>query len=365
MSSKQRKKMKILIMKFRNIGDTLLATPLATNLRLAYPQAQIHFACNEGCEAMLEGNANIDKIHIYRRSSAKKAGLLKRIKTELDFLAELKAEHFDIAINATEGDRGAYLAFLSGAKTRIGFDGGSFASKLLTHKLAQNCDIFGSHTIEHDLALLSVLGIELKIKAVSLAFDDFGEFFSSQNALPSEFIHFHPMSRWLFKCPKDEIIADLIDFCELELGQKCVMTCANDERELARCENILRLAKSKPMAFLGELSLKQVASLSSKARLFVGVDTAIMHMAAAVGTPVVALFGPSSATSWGPWDNECASSGYRSKNGVQHMGKHSVVQAGWECVPCSCDGCNGSKKSRCLDEIDSAKIKELIKAKIR
>ena len=103
--------MKILIMKFRNIGDTLLATPLAANLRLAYPQAQIHFACNEGCEAMLEGNANIDKIHIYRRASAKNSGFLKRIKTELAFLAELKSEHFDIAINTTEGDRGAYLAF--------------------------------------------------------------------------------------------------------------------------------------------------------------------------------------------------------------------------------------------------------------
>ena len=354
--------MKILIMKFRNIGDTLLATPLAANLRLAYPQAQIHFACNEGCEAMLEGNANIDKIHIYRRASAKNSGFLKRIKTELDFLAKLKSEHFDIAINATEGDRGAYLAFLSGAKTRIGFDRGSFASRLLTHKVAQNCDIFGSHTIEHDLALLSALGLTPYTKTISIAFDDYSEFFADK--LPASFIHFHPMSRWLFKCPKDEIIADLLDFCELELGVKCVMTCANDEKEIARCENILRLAKSKPSAFLGNLSLKQVAFLSSKARLFVGVDTAVMHMAAAVNTPVVALFGPSSAMNWGPWDNTCANSGYKAKNGIQHMGAHSVVQASWECVPCSCDGCNGSKKSRCLDEINTSAIKELIKAKL-
>lgn len=356
--------MKILIMKFRNIGDTLLATPLASNLKAHFKDCEIHFACNEGCEAMLEGNENIDKIHIYRRNSAKKAGFLKRIKTELGFLSELKAEHFDIAINATEGDRGAYLAFLSGAKTRIGFDGGGLASKLLTQAISQSSSPFGSHTLEHDLALLSALGIEPKTKAVSLAFDDFGEFFSSQNALPSEFIHFHPMSRWLFKCPKDEIIADLLDFCELEMGKKCVVTCANDERELARCENILRLAKSEPKAFLGTLSLKKVAFLSSKARLFVGVDTAIMHMAAAVNTPVVALFGPSSAMSWGPWDNACEHSGYSAKNGIQHMGAHSVVQANWECVPCGIDGCNGSKKSRCLDEINTAKIKELIKAKL-
>ena len=142
------------------------------------------------------------------------------------------------------------------------------------------------------------------------------------------------------------------------------MTCANDEKEIARCENILRLAKSKPSAFLGELSLKQVAFLSSKARLFVGVDTAVMHMAAAVNTPVVALFGPSSAMNWGPWDNTCANSGYKAKNGIQHMGAHSVVQASWECVPCICDGCNGSKKSRCLDEINTSAIKELIKAKL-
>ncbi len=353
--------MKILIMKFRNIGDTLLASPLANNLKALMPQAQIHFACNEGCEAMLEGNPNIDKIHIYKRKSIKNASIFGKIKAELAFLASLKKENFDIAINATSGDRGVYLALLSGAKTRISYTEGGVISKLITHTIAPQ----GSkHTIEADLGALKLLNLEPVNMAVKIYFDDYSEFFSGQNALPSKFIHIHPMSRWLFKAPKDELVAKIIDFCASEFGLPCVMSCANDERELARCQNIIALCKHKPQAFLGSLSLKQVAFLSSKARLFIGADTAIMHMAAAVDTPVIALFGPSSAQNWGPWDNAFKASQYKAISGIQNMGKHTVIQANYPCVPCHKDGCDGSKISRCLMELDFELIKNVIRSKL-
>lgn len=353
--------MKILIMKFRNIGDTLLATPLANNLKAHYPQAQIHFACNEGCEAMCEGNPNIDKIHIYKRKSIKNSNFFGKIKAELGFLKELKKEHFDIAINATSGDRGVYLALLSGAKTRISYTEGGVISRFITHAIeAQDT----KHTIEADLGALKALNLEVKDPAVKIYFNDFSEFFSAENALPENFIHIHPMSRWLFKAPKDELVAKIIDFCAAEFGLPCVMSCANDEREIARCQNIISLCKYKPQAFLGSLSLKQVAFLSSKARLFIGADTAIMHMAAAVDTPVIALFGPSSAQNWGPWDNALKSSQYKATSGIQNMGKHTVIQANYSCVPCHKDGCDGSKISRCLNELDFELIKNVIKTKI-
>ncbi|MBF0510545.1 MAG: glycosyltransferase family 9 protein, partial [Deltaproteobacteria bacterium] len=79
--------------------------------------------------------------------------------------------------------------------------------------------------------------------------------------------------------------------------------------------------------------------VSSLAHLFFGVDTVAMHLAAAVGTPVVALFGPSGEFNWGPWGEG-----------------HRVIKKDWDCRPCGRDGCQGSKKSRCLEELTVAEV---------
>ena len=85
------KKIKILVMKFRNIGDVLLTTPLVENLRRIYPDAQIDFALNKGTEAMIEGNPNIQNIHIYDRANIKEVGFFKRLWRELKFIRAIKA----------------------------------------------------------------------------------------------------------------------------------------------------------------------------------------------------------------------------------------------------------------------------------
>ena len=71
--------MKILVMKFRNIGDVLLTTPLIENLHHFYPGATIDFALNRGCEAMIEKNPFVNKIHIYEREKIKRAGLFENL----------------------------------------------------------------------------------------------------------------------------------------------------------------------------------------------------------------------------------------------------------------------------------------------
>ena len=89
--------------------------------------------------------------------------------------------------------------------------------------------------------------------------------------------------------------------------------------------------KAPVVDFTGMLSLKELAALTAQARLFIGVDSAPMHIAAAVGTPVVALFGPSGEAQWGPW-----------------MTPNRVVTSRHPCRPCGNDGCGGSKVSECL-----------------
>ncbi len=124
------------------------------------------------------------------------------------------------------------------------------------------------------------------------------------------------------------------------------------------------------MELLGKTSLNQLSALSKRANLFFGVDSAPMHIAAAVDTPVIALFGPSGAFHWGPWDNNYSSefgvrsselkNPYSRKNGTQTFGKHTVIQKDWDCVPCGKDGCKGSKISDCLLDIGVGEVIDII-----
>lgn len=119
-------------------------------------------------------------------------------------------------------------------------------------------------------------------------------------------------------------------------GWPVVISAAPDPAELALVEAIqtelVRLEAPLAHSLAGQLSLKELAALTAQARLFIGVDSAPMHMAAAVGTPVVALFGPSGEHQWGPWGVPM-----RIVSSTQHP-----------CRPCGIDGCGGGKVSDCL-----------------
>jgi heptosyltransferase-3 len=151
-------------------------------------------------------------------------------------------------------------------------------------------------------------------------------------------------------------MAKIIDFCELELDQRVVITAAPIQAELDKINSILSLCKSNPINLSGDLSLKQTAALNKSAKFFIGVDTAIMHISAANNTPVFAFFGPSGTDHWGPWDNNMMKSGYAQRNGFQIMGMHRVFSESRECQPCGKDGCNGTKISDCLMELDMSII---------
>jgi len=352
---------KILVMKFRNIGDVLLTTPLIENLKINYPDAKIDVAVNKGTEEMLSLNPNISKIHIYDRNFVKKLPLVKKIQKEINFIKKIKKEKYDLVINLTKGDRGAIIALFSQAKEKIGFKENFLSNLAFTKSLPLKQGM--KHQIEWDLDTLRVLGGDIKHKKVSIYWDKKDEEKINSLNLPKKFIHFHPVSRWLFKCIDDKIAAQIIDFIENELNVKVILTAAPVEKEIKKIENILNFAKSKPINLAGKLTLKETAALNKKAKFFVGVDTAIMHIAAANNIPVIAFFGPSGAFHWGPWDNTLMKSGYNFKNGFQIMGKHKVIQVKWDCAPCGKDGCNGSKISECLMEkgLDIEFIKKEIK----
>ena len=110
-----------------------------------------------------------------------------------------------------------------------------------------------------------------------------------------------------------------------------MLTAAPDADELDLVEDIARRANARTVNLAGRLSIKELGALTARARLFIGVDSMPMHLAAAMGVRTVALFGPSGELEWGPWNVA-----------------HRVVTSAHPCRPCGQDGCGGGKVSECL-----------------
>ncbi|MBF0345942.1 MAG: putative lipopolysaccharide heptosyltransferase III [Nitrospirae bacterium] len=366
---------RLLVIKLRHIGDVLLTTPVYRVIRENVPDAHIAVMVNSGTEPMLSENPNIDELIVFDRS-IKGQPFLKKCGSELSFLRGVRAGGFDTTVDLTGGDRGAIASYVSGATRRIGRNTHKVS---LWGKKALYTDLIGvdhtQHVVSQNLRLVTgLLGNDVQAPVRVEMHVPEAETHTAEAALKSSgvhqgdtLVHIHPMSRWQYKCWQDDYMADVITWLVAN-GVKVVLTAAPDARERERVERIVSLtalsAASRAGGLIslgGAITLKALAAISRRCALFFGVDSAPMHIAAAVDTPVVALFGPSGVFNWGPWYNDATTlQPYPQRNGPQTCGIHSVIQRDWPCIPCGKDGCNGSKKSDCLDDITPSEVKHAL-----
>lgn len=372
---------KVLIIKLRHIGDVLLTIPAIRAVRETFPSAYIAALVNKGTEEVLTGNPLLDEVIVYERG-IQRLPLPQRVRRELGFMRMIRKKDFDMAIDLTSGDRPAILSFLSGARYRLAYDpeGKGFWGKryLYTHLVSPNG--MPGHVVLQNLYPLRQFGIETTDLGVTIfpSKDDeeYVDKLLQEGGIRSgePFVHIHPVSRWLFKCWRDEYMGGVIRWL-LDKGIKVVITSSPDKGEMEKVRGVLSLVTTPHSSLLVDLSgrttLKHMAVISKRANLFFGIDSAPMHIAAAVGTPVMALFGPTGAYDWGPWDNsqwsvvsDQRSEGtpYPKKNGLQRSSLHTVIQRDWDCVPCGKDGCNGSKRCECLEDIKVEEVIEVLSA---
>jgi len=344
--------MNILILKVQTIGDTLLIAPLISNLYCYYDNPIIDVMVNEGTGQMLSLNPNTGQIIEYKRESYRGLSTLQRLSKNIQLLKKIRKTKYDLVVDLDEGDRGAFITLISGAKIKIGSSAiaSHFLRRSYTHLLPKRDT---RHTVEINLDPLRLLNMPIVDKKVEIFFSKEDERFIEKKLLPiNQFIHIHPFSKGWFKDVNIQTIAKIIDYCEQELNIKVVITAAPIQRELEKLEDILELCQSKPINLGGKLSLKQTAALNSKAKLFIGVDTAIMHISAANNIPTLAFFGPTSADTWGPWENDLECAHYHRNGGLQINGKHRIYSDIKDCLPCNNQGCNDSQISDCLMNLD-------------
>jgi heptosyltransferase-3 len=360
---------RLLVIKFRSPGDVLLMVPALKALRRAFPEARLSVAVNAEAAPLIEHHPAVSEALPYDRA-ARSLSWWRRLSLEARLLGRVRAAGFELAVNATEGDRGALLALASGAALRVGFEphkGGALQGlkrRAFTHLLPLPPN--DRHNVMANLDLIALLGIDVSDRAVELALEEADRarvegLLAGAGVEPGEpVVHVHAPSRVTYKCWRPEFMAAVIDHLELERGVRVALSGAPPEAPYVA--NITGLCRSRPIDLTGRLSLRQAGALAQRATLFFGVDTVVMHMAAAVGTPVVALFGPTYAGGWGPWDNAGGEVQYPAPRGVQTSGPHVVVQSERECVPCGNMGCQRSGRSACLEELEPRRVIPVIEA---
>ncbi len=365
---------KILVIKLRHIGDVLLTAPVFRALKETFPSAGTTALVNAGSEDVLKGNPSVDEILVFDRS-IKHLATIPRFTREADFIRQVRKHKFDMTIDLTGGDRPALLSYVSGSRYRLGrkSDQGFIGKKLLyTHLVRPDRS---RHMILQNMDIIRRFGIDTRDLSVDFYVPDEAKIHIRKiiGADDRPVIHVHPTSRWFFKCWNDRSMSEIIKWL-LDIGMRVAVTSSPEQQEIEKTRKILSEVgpHQRLIDLCGATDIKQLAALSESAALFFGVDSAPMHIAASVGTPVVALFGPSGTVHWGPWDNEEGrklggsprTTPYQ-KNGIQRFGIHTVIQAERECVPCGKDGCNGCKISDCLEDIKPETVREILSARIK
>ncbi|MBU6446682.1 MAG: putative lipopolysaccharide heptosyltransferase III, partial [Verrucomicrobia bacterium] len=253
---------------------------------------------------------------------------------------QIRQARYDLVINLTEGDRGALAAKISRAPVRVGFEPkGKWQKDLYTH-VVKHCPTL-RHTVEKNLDALRRIGIFPPLEQRELFLSLTQEAKTRvEGSVNSPFVLIHPTSRWRFKCWPAEKMRALTEIL-LRKGKQVVFTAGPDAAEQ---EMVAQITEGLDVLNLsGKISLQDLAAWIDRSELLVCVDSVPFHMANALKKRVVALFGPTSDVTWGPWRNPDA----------------RIVAQNISCRPCYMDGCGGSKMSDCLATLD---VRSVIRA---
>jgi heptosyltransferase-3 len=332
----------VLVTKLRHHGDVLLASPVFTVLERFAPHVEIDALVYAETAPLLERHPSIRHVHAIPRNADRTA--LERARAEWSMLTALRARRFDLLVHLTDHRRGAWLARVLSPRYAVAPRAAGaprFWKRSFTH-LYPAPRGRPRHTVELNLDALRRIGVPVREADKALVLVPGEEAEARADALCREhgldaqrFALVHPGSRWLFKTLPARDVADVVTHLERR-GLRIVVTGSPEPAERAYVASVLAAVRPDAAIDLtGALSLVELAALIARAAVFVGVDSAPMHIAAAMGTPTVAAFGPSGDREWAPW-----------------RVPHAIVASDrFPCRPCGNDGCGGGKLSECLTSL--------------
>jgi lipopolysaccharide heptosyltransferase II len=284
----------VLLIRLRSIGDTVLLTPCLRALKDLNPSIEITVLSEPLSAPILENHPLVDRLIVAGPSTRERARLIPR----------LRRAGYDVAFNMHGGTTATLLAAMSGARHTVGYRG--FRQSWMLNMRAPSPDlILGRntvHSVEQQLALISWTGVPFPERPQLSLESSPGDLAAMRSRLSSAgvstFAVLAPAAAFEAKRWPAKRFAAVADYLSRTFALSSVVIAGPGQEQVAR--EVCDAAQSKPIAVTG-LDLKQLIALMALSRLYVGNDSGPMHIAAATGRPLVAVFGPSNSTVWHPW----------------------------------------------------------------
>jgi heptosyltransferase I len=283
---------RFLLVRLGSLGDVIHALPAASALRDAFPEARIDWLIEPKWRRLLEGNPDLTEVISLEKKSA--GGLITTVR-------KLRAAHYTCAIDFQGLYKSALPAFASGALRRIGFPSTyareSFASLLYTDRINPR----GAHKVDHNLTLAEAAGARSSSPRFPLTLRPEDEKQVVQELARhniADFYVLNPGGGWRSKCWPPERYGELHHRLAMQNGWRGMISFGPGEERLA--QELVSAAGSRPPVAV-PLSLGPLLALLRRAQFVISADTGPLHVASALGTPVVGLYGPTDPARNGPY----------------------------------------------------------------
>lgn len=340
--------MNILVLRYRFIGDTILTVPFLRNLRRAVPDAVIDLVIAPYSSDVLAGIPYVDSLIVYDPPTihGDSRGEHRTLRAKIRFLAGLRKKRYDKVYVLKRSFSSAVIAFLTGARKRIGFDT-ERRGFLLTRRVPYRHD---QHEVLNFLDVLRADGVQVRddhleawLSDEEVSFAD-GFFARSGHADGVRLVGVHPFTANPVRGWHEDNFIEVANALQEKHGVRVVLFGGTRDLEPARV--IEDRIFPRPISAVGRTGLRESMALLAKCSLLICNDSGIMHLGAALGIPLVALFGPQTPDIFGPWGRRCV-----------------VVTKRFACSPCRqkfFTECEPSPRGRpmCMENITAAEVLE-------
>jgi ADP-heptose:LPS heptosyltransferase len=353
---------RVLVVRLRSIGDTVLATPSLIALKRFLPNAKVDILLEDWIAPLLEGFEHVDDVVPVGRGT----------KERLHTAWELRRTGYDVVFNLHGGTTSTFFTRVTGARHRIGYSHYRY-SFLYNHLLSSSADFWDkpvTHSAEQQLALLGHVGVPVDdrprsaltvsrdaLRSVEARFEhirqprELLEYVYEAGAFQripktpepgvmddilSNFVLFHPAAAFATKQWAPENFARVAEYLAAR-GVKRVAVATKAECGVLKS---LTDASRVPIVTLDDLTLPEITALASRAKLFVGNDSGIAHISAAVNTPSVVVFGSSNRDHWRPWTEA----------------PHEIVYEEMYCQPCAGYECKEFGEPKCIRSVHPERV---------
>jgi 3-deoxy-D-manno-octulosonic-acid transferase/heptosyltransferase-1 len=323
----------ILIVKLSAIGDVIHTLPALNAVRKQYPDAHITWLVEEAAYGVIKGHKALDRIIVSKRKTWLKGlagrSCVKNFREVCSFVKQLRDTRYDIILDFQALLKSGVLIWLARGGRKIGFDKGmehQEHSYIFLNERVPPVDM-EVHALTRGMMLLEALGIHSPEAVFNVPVSDRDRNTADDLLMqygikaPKPLVAINPMAKWETKLWDNLKFANFADRLIEQVNADVIFTGSREDSKAI--EDIISNMKTRAANLAGRTDLKTLAALYEKTSIVVSTDTGPMHLAAAVGTPVMALFGPTAPWRTGPFGEG-----------------HKIIRADIECSPCFKRQCN-------------------------